>query len=289
MAHRALHKAWIVAVTEWMKWLRNPRMLIVLILVIVARTLAIEPLLERNTEMQMSMNIFEPIIAIGNSGMLVMLLPAVFLILMSDFPVMESNALLYVSRTGKCAWFWGQVLFALMSILTYLCGIFLLVTLFSLGGTEISLSWSEATRTYVYHNPQKIDSFIAELLPSNLYNQLTLLQAIVYTFSLLILYLFLLCMILLLFTMLKQRAIGVLSAYTILLCGVITCAVRLKSMWIFPMANTIIWLHYTEILRKPIYPIGASYLYFTMLIGSILLMSRLLLHRMDFEQTEVQV
>lgn len=287
MAHRTLQKAWAVAVTEWGKWLRNPRMMIALMLVIVARTLAVVPLAERTEQSGLPMNLFEPMIAVGNSGMLVMLLPAVFLILMSDFPVLESNSLLYLSRTGKRAWFWGQILFAVMSVLTYLGGIFLLVTLSAFGNTEINASWSEATRTFIARNPEMADSFVAELLPSNLYNQLTLPQAIGYTFSLLALYLFLLCMILLLFTMLKRRAIGVLSAYGVLLCGVITCAVRLKSMWLFPMANTIIWLHYTEILRKPVYPILNSYLYLGILTAIVLLMNRILLHKMEFEQTEV--
>lgn len=288
MVHRSLQKIWSVAVTELGKWLRNPRMMVALMLVIVARTLAVEPLMERSTESGMPMNLFEPMIAVGNSGMLVMLLPAVFLILMSDYPVLETNTLLYLSRTGKRTWFWGQILFAIMSILTYLGGIFLLVTLSALGNTEISLSWSEATRTFVARNPERADSFMAELLPSNLYNQLTLTQAICYTFSLLVLYLLLLCMILLLFTMIKRRAIGVLSTYAVMLCGVITCAVRLKSMWLFPMANSIIWLHYTEILRKPVYPILNSYLYLGILIIALLLTNRAMLHKMEFEQTEVQ-
>ncbi|MBQ8922131.1 MAG: hypothetical protein IJ060_08235 [Oscillospiraceae bacterium] len=287
MAHRNLQKTWAVAVTEWRKWLRNPRMMIALMLVIVARTLAVEPLKERTAESGLPMNLFEPMIAVGNSGMLVMLLPAVFLILMSDFPVLESNSLLYLSRTGKRAWFRGQILFAVMSIFTYLGGIFLLVTLSALGSTEPGFSWSEATRTFVARNPARADSFLAELLPSNLYNQLTLTQAICYTFSLLALYLFLLCMILLLFTMLKRRAIGVFAAYAVLLCGVITCAVRLKSMWMFPMANSIIWLHYTEILRKPVYPILNSYLYLGTLIFALLMTNRVMLRRMEFEQTEV--
>lgn len=287
MAHRTLQNAWTVAVTEWMKWIRNPRIIIVLMLVVVAQKLAVEPLLERTAETQLLMNLFEPIIAVGNSGMLVMLLPAVFLILMSDFPVIESNSLLYVSRTGKRAWFWGQILFGVLSILTYLCGVFLLVSLSAAGNTEISLTWSEATRTYVARNPTKADSFIAELLPSNLYNQLSLPHAILYTFSLLALYLFLLLVLLLLFAMLKKRSLGIFITYFTLLCGVITCSVRLDSMWIFPMANSIIWLHYTEILRKPVYPIQNSYLYFGVLIGLTLLLSRAFLRRMEFEQTEV--
>ncbi len=101
MSDRFLKKSLRIAKTEYIKWLRNPRMLIGGILIIVIYTLAVVPLLERAEKMGIPMNIFEPIIAVGNSGLLVMLLPSVFLILQSDYPVIEPNSLMYLSRTGK--------------------------------------------------------------------------------------------------------------------------------------------------------------------------------------------
>ena len=45
------------------------------VLLVFMRTLAIEPLLERAAKMGIPLNILEPFAAIGNSGMLVMLMP----------------------------------------------------------------------------------------------------------------------------------------------------------------------------------------------------------------------
>ena len=281
-----LRKSILTARTEYIKWITNPRMLIALMLVVVIRSLAIVPLLERAEKMGEPMNIFEPIIAVGNSGMLVMFMPAVFLVLMSDFPVIEANSLVYAARSGKKSWFWGQIFFMTSSILTYLCGLFVLVGICSASKSFIGLEWSESTRYYVFRFPEDIDSFAASLLPPNLYNQVPLGMTLFYTFSLLFLYLFSLMLIIMLFKLLQCRSVGIFVAFFVVACGVVTCAVKTDAMWAFPMANSIIWLHYTEILREPIYPIWASYLYFAVLIAILLIANRKLLNKINFENME---
>ncbi len=67
------------------------------------RTLAVEPLIERAEKMDLSLDILEPFAAVGNSGMLVMLMPCVFMVLVSDYPKMTGNTLFFVQRTGR--WF----------------------------------------------------------------------------------------------------------------------------------------------------------------------------------------
>lgn len=287
MNDRFLTKSLRIAKTEYIKWLRNPRMLIGGILVIVIYTLAVVPLLERAQKMGIPMNIFEPIIAVGNSGLLVLLLPSVFLILQSDFPAIEPNSLMYLSRTGKRAWLLGQILFSLMSIVTYLGAIFVIVGICSASGSCFGLEWSESTRFYAATFPNDADSFTASLLPSNLYNQIPLGMTLLYTFSLLVLYLFLLMLVLLVFSLIKKRGLGLFFTYVIIMGGVVTCVAKVNAMWAFPMANSIIWLHYTEILSTPIYPIANSYLYFGSCIGVLLILCALLIKKAEFESTEV--
>ena len=43
--------------------------------------------------------------------------------------------------------------------------------------------------------------------------------------------------------------------YRLSVLGVVTCSLKMNIMWSFPMANTIVWLHYEEIIGKPIVPI----------------------------------
>lgn len=287
MSNHFFAKTLRIAKTEYIKWLRNPRMLIGGILVIVIYTLAVVPLLDRAEKMGLPMNIFEPMIAVGNSGLLVLLLPSVFLVLQSDYPVIEANSLMYLSRTGKRSWLLGQLLFSLMSIVTFLGGIFIAVGICAASGSYFGVEWSESTRMYAAVFPEDADSFAALLLPPNLYNQIPLGMTLLYTFSLLALYFFVLTLILMLFSMVKKRGVGLFLTYAVVMCGLVTCSVRVDAMWAFPMANSIIWLHYTEILSKPIYPIWSSYLYFGVLIAGLLIANGLLLKKAEFECTEV--
>ena len=77
---------------------------------------------------------------------------------------------------------------------------------------------------------------------------------------------FVLVLILYLFKLMGIKSAGVFAVFTVVGLGVATCSLKTSAMWYFPMANTIVWLHYTEILRDPVIPISKSYLYFTVII-----------------------
>lgn len=64
-----------------------------------------------------------------------------------------------------------------------------------------------------------------------------------------------------------MRTAGIAAAFSVVACGVVTCSLKTKMMWLFPMANTIPWLHYSEALREPVKPIAVSYLYFAVWIA----------------------
>ena len=271
-----------VARFEYIKWLTNPRNIIILVLILFAKTLAIDPLTKRAAEYGGKMSLLEPFAAIGNSGLLVMLIPAVYLVLMSDFPKFDGNSMFYISRTGKMKWLFGQLMFAVMSIVTCIMAVLLSVTLFSLGSAEISFSWSECTRFYAARFPEKEFSYASGLLPSNLYNQISLMSSVIYTVTLLALYLFLLTLVLLIFKLLSIKSAGLFASLGVVAVGTATCAVEADIMWWFPMANTIIWLHYTPILSEPILAIWYSYAYFAAAITVLLVISVILTKRANF-------
>ena len=271
-----------VARCEYVKWLTNPRNIIFLVLIIFAKTLAIDPLVKRAAEYGGKMSLLEPFAAIGNSGILVMLLPAVYLVLMSDFPKFDGNSTFYISRTGKLTWLFGQLLFALLSIVTFILAAFLMITLFSLASADFSFSWSECTRFYAARFPDKMYTFASQLLPSNLYNQIPLISAVIYTVTLLTMYLLLITEILMIFRLLSCKSVGLFASFGVIAFGTATCAIKAKAMWFFPMSNTIIWLHYTEILREPIVPIWYSYAYFGVIIIVLLIVCVILAKRANF-------
>ena len=275
-----------IAKIEWLKWLGNPRIIIALLMPFIVKVIAIEPLVERSKQEGMKMNVFEPVIAVGNSGLLSFLLPAVFLILMSDFPKIEPNSFFLLSRSGKKNWLYGQVLFAGFAIITFMVFVYVSVILFSLGNTEFSDEWSKITRTYVSKYPGKEASHVVQLLPPNLYNQMGVIKALVLTAILQFLMFFQMCMIFMAFTIGGKKKAGLVTIFMIMIGGMLTCTVDAKAMWAFPLSNSLIWLHYTPVFRKEIFPIWFSYFYFCASIIIMIIYNSVLIKKIDFNWEE---
>lgn len=117
--------------------------------------------------------------------------------------------------------------------------------------------------------PEETYSFDSELLPSNLYNQIPMMRALWQTAVLLILYLLVLALLIYLIKILYSSSAGLLAALIIIALGTVTTSLYSPIKWALPMSNAIIWLHYAEIYREPIYPIWASFLYFGVLISAL--------------------
>ncbi|MDE6852453.1 MAG: hypothetical protein K2J67_08190 [Lachnospiraceae bacterium] len=273
-----------VAKSEYIKWITNPRVIIVPVLLLFMRMLAVEPLLERAVKIGSSLDRMEPFVAIGNSGMLIMLMPCVFMVLISDYPKVTGNTLFFVQRTGRFNWFAGQLVFLLMAICTYLCAVFfgsLVMTRGSFTGM-----WSDVVTKYNAHFPKEADSFTSKLLPSNLYNQIPLVTAVLQTLIMMCAYLFLLSIVIYLFKLLHIQSLGLFVAIFIIAAGVVTCSLGTDSMWMFPMANTIVWLHYDMILGTPDMPVWCSFVYFGITIAVILILDCIAVRKMEFINIE---
>jgi len=276
-----MKKIWNVTRSEYICWLMQPRILIIGVLILFTHSLTIEPLMERAAKMGTTLNSFEPFVAIGNSGKLVMLIPFVFLILLSDYPRMSSNNMLLLSRTGKNTWLWGQIIFLALAILTYLAAI--LIGSIAISGINLGcMEWSDAVTKYDSVYPEEYGNFNSLLLPSNLYNQMSLAEAVISTFCYLFVYLLFLSLILYFFKLLHTSTIGLMAIILIIACGVLTCALRTKAMWLFPMAHTITWLHYDEILQKPLIPLAITNGYWIICISIGVIGNRIALKRYSF-------
>ncbi len=277
---RDLRKIWGVARTEYTNWITNPRVIILGVLLIFIKNLAIDPLAARAEKFGDTMIIFEPYIAVGNSGALTMFMPLVFMVLLSDYPKLNGNSMFYISRTGKKDWLCGQIIFLIMAIATFMGAIFAASMLFS--GGHFGSEWSEAVRKYISRFPKEAFSFDSQLLPSNLYNQIPMMTAIWQTSTLLAAYLLTLSLIIYMLKILFSSSVGLAGAIIVMALGTVTTSLYSPIKWAFPTANTIIWLHYTEILSEPIYPMWASFLYFGVLLAALIAGNFIALKKLKF-------
>lgn len=279
IAVRNIRKIWGVARTEYLNWITNPRIIILGVLLIFIKALCIDTLSERAGKFGDTMIIFEPYIAVGNSSVLSMFTPLVFLILLSDYPRLGGNALFYISRTGKKNWLCGQIIFLIMAIITFETAI--LAASMLLSGGHFDTEWSEAVRKYLARFPEEIKSFDSNLLPSNLYNQIPMIRALWQTLVFQLMNLLVLALIIYFMKILFSSAAGLVGALLVMGLGAATVSSYSPIRWAFPMANTILWMHYTDFLKKPIYPMWASFLYFGILLTALIAANFFALKKMN--------
>ena len=262
------HKVLSVAVTEFRRIFIDPRILTVGMLMVFIYNIVITELLLRADKTGFPLNIAESFVAVGSSGMLVMFLPSVFMILISDFPDMGPHLLYSIYRTGRLAWLFGKLLAALFSAAAYVLGMLAACCLMTASKGFPGFEWSETVTKYSSMFPEDRFTLMSQYLPSNLYNQMSFPYALLHTVLLLILYLFLLSLVIMFFRICGMKTAGIAASFGVIAAGVLTTAIRTKAMWAFPMANTITWLHYDTALREPVKPMYQSYIYFAVLIAA---------------------
>lgn len=260
-------KFFAITTAELRRIFLDPRLLTVGMLLVFIYNLVVKELFSRAEKTGLPVNAAETFIAIGSSGVLLLFLPSVFLILISDHPNMGSHTLYSIHRAGRLRWLFGEIFGALVSTIIYVVGMFAACCLMTIPKGFFGGEWSDTVTKYVSMFPDERFTMMSQYLPSNLFNQMSLPSALLHTTLLLILYLFSLTLIITFFRILGMRAAGIAAAFGVIAAGVLTCAIQVKAMWAFPMSHTVTWLHYDTALREPKVPMQVSYIYFASLIA----------------------
>ena len=250
-----------IANTELKRWIRSSKMIIVPLLLIAIRNLVTEPLIEASVETGYKLSFFEPFIALTNSGFVLLLMPLCFLVLMADFPHKALIDDLYHIRCSKRVWMSGQLLFAILADIAFVLFMFFSSLVMVIGHAEFKVDYSTGITHYTAIFPERYGGLIGELIPRNLFNQMTMGESIIMTAVFLFAYLLLMVLLLLFFTILGYRRLGVLTDVLLVLGGTVTCAAKSEHQWLFPMAHTIPWIHFSEYLREMKYPLWKSEIY----------------------------
>jgi hypothetical protein len=206
-------------------------------------------------------SVWEAFVALGNSGMIVLVVPLLFLVLIADFPQKNGIDYMYQIRCSKKLWIGGQMLFALEAVIFVVVFLAVSSTVMMAGNGTWKMEFSHAVTHYNVTFPERSGDYILQLLPENLYQQMSLGTAFIHTIMFMILYFYLLAQILLFSALCNRKLAGILADGFLIIAGTLTCAIKTKLMWLFPMAHSISWLHYEKYLKKPVFPMAGSYAY----------------------------
>ena len=243
---------------------------------------AVSPLVSISREMQSPLNFVEPYIAVLNSRTLCLVMPSVYVFLISDCPRLDKSTQFSLHRVSKTEWVTGQLLFFVLTAFAFSVLIFLSAILPNALHAFAANGWSTVVTKYAVYFPEKSASFAAQLVRGELYHQIAPYRAAVLSFALSLLYEILLGMMLLLFQTLNLRKYGIAAAIGIIGLGSAAGLFRAGCMWYFPMAHTMVELHYTKYLKAPVMEIRVSFLYFFLIIAMLFVLCLIKVKRTDF-------
>ena len=259
----SLRKIWIHGRIEYGVWLSNARMAILLVLLVLIHSLAVQPISDAASEMGVAKNLLEPLAALSNSPLLLLLLPLGFLILIADFPRMGGGFLMQLYRTGRRNWVLGELVELCGAAATYLLAVVAGTLLCSLPGQwYVGAGWSPVATEYAFLYEGSTARTIQSLLPMNLYQQMSVTEAIWRSYLLLFLYLVLSGAVLLFASLLRWKFLGLCLDGALMLSGTGLVMLNADSMWLLPCAHALTWVHYTEYFEQPVVPFWCSVVYF---------------------------
>lgn len=256
-----LKTIWHISFAEFGRWLRSSRLILLCIMLVFINELIILPLKNCASLMEEKISVAEAFLALGNSGTIVLVVPILYLVLMADFPQKGGIDVLYQIRCSKKVWIWGQMLFALETVVFLMAFLFVSSSLMIWSHAEWRMEFSHAITHFISTFPERREDYLVQLVPANLYQQMTMETALLHTIVLMSLHFLLLALVLLLAALCNRKFVGILVDGFLLIFGAVTCGEQMKIMWLFPIAHTIPWVHYEPYLRKQIFSMKGSYFY----------------------------
>lgn len=278
-----LRQCFACAKTEYIKWVCDARMVILGVLLIFIYNFAIQPLLQNAEKMNEPLNMLEPFIAVANSGAVLMIIPLVFMTLIADFPKIDNNTVFYIMRIGRKNWLTGQIIKLVMMAASYLAVIFVgsVVPMITRGFWYNG--WSNVVTNFKNVFPEQSMNFGVQLVPENLYNQLTVFEAAVKSYLLVFAYLMIIGLILLALSLIKHKTLGFVSCGAVIALGTAFCSIKTSLMWTMPMANSIIWLHFTKYFRVPEVSITFSVVYLVTFVAALIVFCYIMIGRFNYD------
>lgn len=282
----SISKILSTARTEYMKWICDERMVLLIVMFVFIQTTIVSPLIKNSQMMNSPINILEPFVAAVNSRVMIIIIPALFLALFSDFPRTDGNTLFFLPRVGKINWILGQFLFAVYAIVSYMAVIFAFCTVPVLASGFWANGWSLVTTKFALEFPEQSQNFGASLIQKNIYHQLSPYRAVLVSTGLVMLYLLLIALIMMLFNTLKKKIFGILMVAVTISFGSLFYMIELKIMWIFPMAHAALESHFTKYFRDGGVPLFISIFYFVIVCLLLVAASMICIKRQNFESLQ---
>ncbi|MDE6732704.1 MAG: hypothetical protein K2J77_07500 [Oscillospiraceae bacterium] len=273
--------SFLFAWEQYKSWLISPRILLAVYITIFINENITKKMLAICTEVGYKINLAEPLALIFSKSIYTVIIPIVFIALMTDFPRTEGSVF-YVYRMSRKSWVLGELLFAAASSLTYVISLVLGTLLYCAGKCDLSNTWSDFTTKLYLDYPDIYAQSTSLAVESSVYTQGKPLEVILHSMALIFLYTMILSLVIMLFKLLNRGEIGIISAVAITLFGLATDSGASKVMWAFPITHTVFGWHYDRFFRAQNFTILGSYIYLAALLVALVILNFIVSKKVRF-------
>lgn len=260
-----VRKALSVTRNEFVSLIHKPKLLLIIVSIVFMIDSVAKPMKDLSLELGYQLNISEPFIFVTSKGINVVIIPLIFIAILSDFPSAENSGYFSLIRNGRISWLIGETLFAVLSSVIYILIIFLSIAIYCADNSFIGNNWSDYTlRTYIDYP----DVFLygTMFLDTSVYTQGTPIEILSQTLLLMMMYIFILVMLMLMFRIIGKKSFGIITAIGITFVGLPSYATSSPTRWIFPITHTAYNWHFNEFFAEPYCNMSTSYIYFIALM-----------------------
>ena len=187
---------------QYKSWLLSPRILLAVYITIFINENITKKMLAICDEVGYSINLAEPLALIFSKSIYTVIIPIVYIALMTDFPRTDGS-IFYVYRMSRKSWVFGELMFAAASSLTYVLSLILGTLLYCAGKCQLNNEWSDYTTLLYLEHPDIYSKSTSLAVESSVYMQGKPVEVILHSAVLIFLYTMILSLILMLFKQLS--------------------------------------------------------------------------------------
>ena len=271
---------------EFSETIRRPKILLVLFFIIVLYESTISPMKKVCSETGFTLNIFEPFILMCTRSVNIILIPFIFIVLISEFPNCKTDYFRMI-RISKSEWLIGEVAF--LCLISFLMLVVLIIgtAMPMIGVTEFSNAWSSFMTLLHENYPDIYLHNIRFTLEANIITHSLPISAVVYSLLIMWLNLMIYGLLILLGALASKRMALLASTLSLAFLGGCSTLFNNGIKWIFPITHTQLGQHFNSIFSKINFPIYMSYIYLAAAVAVIIVICKQLLKTARFEENSL--
>lgn len=270
-----------VTVYELREILRNTKILLVLFFVVILYESILFPINEICNTTDYSIGVFEPFILICSRSTNTILIPILFILLISGFPYCM-NSYFHIIRTGKRAWVYGEIQFIVLSSALFLMVLYVGCIIPVMNNLSFSNEWSSFMTNLSSNYPEIYKKNILLCLDPSYTLHGTPSSESLYSFAVMWLNLVILGTIVLLGSILGKKMFLLFVAIGETLIG--GCSIYFTSSvkWVFPLTHTQYGLHFNELFSGNNFDVQYTFVYLGLIVLAEFIACRINIEKANF-------